>query len=122
MSARMAPTVRFFWEHAGYSYGAGETRAQGRRRCAEALAEAEVYAADHGWHCDWVPDDDDMADGDTTPKERYGCILYDADGVVLESLWSIGDPDRHSRRVVEAELALEVMPDTVARVAGVVTA
>jgi hypothetical protein len=35
----MTTDQRFFWKHSGYSYDPKtETRAQGRRRCAEALA------------------------------------------------------------------------------------
>jgi len=116
----MTPAERFFWQHAGYGYAPGrETRAQGRRRGAVALAAAEAYATAHDWRAEWVYDPDDGGDGDVTPDERYGCILCDADGAVLASLWSIGDPDANYRRVVAAELALEAMPDDADRAAAV---
>jgi len=46
---KMTATERFFWKHGGFSYGPNETKAQGKRRCAEEMAQAEAYAQD----CDW---------------------------------------------------------------------
>jgi hypothetical protein len=43
------------------------------------------------------------------PHEVFACVLRDADGATLESLWSIFDPDDDYMRVVQAELACEAM-------------
>lgn len=110
---QMTRAERFFYTHAGYSYDPKtESEEQGRSRCAKQLAWAERYAQLNGWSYEWKDDDVPWdADG---PEPRYllGCILRNASGTVLASLWHIGlnrlnDP---YRRVVEAELALEAMP------------
>lgn len=79
-----------------------------------ALARAEVHAVLHGWRVEWTWSDDPW-DGDSpAPKELYNAILRDADGEAIGSLGMIGDPDQQyrrlveDRRLVEAELALEV--------------
>jgi len=80
-------------------------------RAAEAwaLARAEHLAEEAGCLWDWLPDDEDCWDGDATPEERYGCVLRDSEGAYLASLWSIGDPDGHYVRYVQAELAREAL-------------
>lgn len=106
----MTKAEQFFYDKAGYSYTPGtETPEQGRENGAKRLALAERFARANGWTYQWVPDDDDCGDGDSTPEVREGCILRDADGKVLESLWGIGDASAGYRRVVEAELALDHM-------------
>lgn len=111
---RLKKRVKFFMEQAGESYQPGkETRAQGRRRGAEALARAEQYAEEQGWKVEWEFDQDEYQLGDAEtemPKEVLEAVLRDADGRVLESLGGIGDPTDNYQRVVEAELALEAMP------------
>ena len=107
-----AKAIAFFYKHAGYGYTPGkETPAQGRRRGAKALARAEAEASARGWRVEWEGDPEPWDPGDTDyePKEVYGAVLRDEEGHVLESLWSIADPDRNYRRVVEAELALEAL-------------
>jgi hypothetical protein len=101
----------FFFDHAGYSYKTGEeTAQQGRIRCASSLAHAEQLADRLGWTFEWEYDQDPDLSW-MTPEELakdhevLGCILKDADGQVLESLWGIVDADANYRRVVEAELA-----------------
>ena len=111
---RLRKRTKFFIEHAGVSYRPGkETKAQGRRRGAEALARAEQYAEEQGWKVEWDYDQNEyqMGDAETEmPNEVLVAVLRDADGHVLESLGGIGDPSDSCRRVVEAELALEAMP------------
>ena len=111
---RLRKRTKFFIEHAGVSYRPGkETKAQGRRRGAEALARAEQYAEEQGWKVEWDYDQNEyqMGDAETEmPNEVLVAVLRDADGHVLESLGGIGDPSDSYRRVVEAELALEAMP------------
>jgi hypothetical protein len=107
MAKTMTPAERFFWTHAGYSYGQGETKASGRRRSAEEMAKAEQDAERMGWTASWEWDDMPW-DGDVpAPHEVLGCVLKNDRGEVLASLWGIGDPDKNYRRVIEAELALE---------------
>ena len=111
---RFERAVRFFEEHAASGYTPGkETKAQGRRRGAEALARAEQYALDHGWKVEWDFDQDEYQLGDAEtemPNEVLCAILKTPDGEVLGSLGGIGDPTREYGRVIEAELALEAMP------------
>lgn len=117
--------VRFFYDHAGSSYDPKtETKEQGRRRRAEALAKAEAYAAEQGYIFSWSPDPEGCIGGDCgetdtcdhpccqgEPHDCRVCIMYDADGeTVLTGLGSICEPSAEYCRVVEAELALEVMP------------
>jgi hypothetical protein len=103
MTTSMLRAYRFFFENAGYIVGH-------RAACALSLARAEQHALDNDWESEWVADDCPdlswMSDDDRNqPHEVLGCILRDADGNVLASLWGIVDADRAYMRVVEAELA-----------------
>lgn len=107
MNTRLLRAYRFFFEHAGYVVGE-------RAQCALSLARAERYARDNDWNADWVADDCPdlswMSDEEQRqPHEVLGCILRDADGNSLGSLWGITDPDNAYMRVVAAELASEAM-------------
>src|SRR5262245_58257864 len=103
----MTPTT-FFFRNAGYSYNPkNETRIQGRWRCARDLAAAEQHAARMGWTATWEWDAMEWDGEGPAPHEVLGCVLKNADGEILASLWGIGDPSRDYRRVVEAELAAE---------------
>jgi hypothetical protein len=114
----MTTAERFFWSHAGYSWNQteGETKAQGRRRCAVALAKAEAWAADQGmtfaWESDDFPDLSWMTEQEQAePHEVLVCIARYRDGSVAASLGGIVDPDRTYGRIVEAELASEAKHD-----------
>jgi hypothetical protein len=104
----------FFYRHAGYGYGPGETPEQGRKKGAAALAKAEQEATARGWTVKWEEDPEGWDSiGDIDPddvREILSAVLYDEDGKVLESLGGIVNPDRNYSRVVEAELALEALP------------
>jgi len=107
MTSSMIRAYRFFFEHAGYVVGQ-------RAQCALSLARAERYARDNEWNADWVADDcPDLSwmseDEQRQPHEVLGCILRDANGNSLGSLWGITDPDNAYMRVVAAELADEAM-------------
>jgi hypothetical protein len=110
----------FFYEHAGYSHDPKtETAEAGRARGATALAAAEAAAAERGWAYEWENDPETSAadygdeDGEydyPADQEFSGCVLRDANGKVLGSLWGIDDADPNGYgRVVEAELALEAL-------------
>ena len=112
----MTHAEQFFYAYAGYGYDpTTETRVQGRRRCARALAEAEQHARRMEWAAEWVWDDMPW-EGEDTPSEVLGCILKNQRGDVLGSLWGIGDPSPEYRRVVEAELADEARKEIIASV------
>ena len=105
--------VSFFFEHAGWSYDpATETPEQGRRRCAERLADSEAWASAMGvrfnWHEDFQIDHaaefDCYADGG---PETCECVLATLDGECVGSLSCIDDATDEYRRVVEAEVASE---------------
>ena len=110
----MTPT-QFFYKHAGWSYDPKiETKTQGRWKCAHALAEAEAWAADV-LTFEWKEDDDvDWSGHDWCGRcdnhTALGCVAcWAATGEVAADLWEILDPDANYRRVIEAELACEVM-------------
>lgn len=103
--------VEFFHEYAGWSYRPGvETPEQGRRKGAVALARAERWAADSGITFGWQWDHDVAQDTEYEVECLYAVAL-DTDARVLASLGGITDPTPEYRRVVEAELALEVLAD-----------
>ena len=123
--ATMTPAERFFWKHAGYSYDpATETKAQGRRRCASLLAEAEAWAKDHELTFTWEHDPfGELGDHEAWCEAGCGrsheillCLARYRDGEVAASLSGIIDPDRNYARVIEAELALEARAETLASV------
>jgi hypothetical protein len=132
--SRTRTAYQFFLSHAGYSYNPQtETAIEGRRRCARQLARAERWA--RAEHLEYVwqddpdcgPDDFDFEEDKAHVREHgaVGCILYrpcpthGADckhAEHLGSLWgiteSLNNAERDAyRRVVQAELALEAMPD-----------
>lgn len=104
--------ARFFFDHAGYAVGQGESQAEGRTRSALSLAAAESFARAAGATFEWVRDPDDG-------PNSWGCMLHDSAGGNGPSLWGVqfakdGAPwsgDTY-KRVVEAELAAEYMTDT----------
>ena len=110
-----ARAVAFFMRHAGWSYAAGkETKAQGRRRGAIALAKAEAEAANRGWRVRWEHSVEPYEMGDAEmemPSEVLDAVLFDEHGHAIASLGQIGDPSRSYGRVVEAELALEALAE-----------
>lgn len=124
----LTPDEQFFYAHAGYSHNpATETEAQGHARTARDLAKAEAWARDNLVFQWWDDEEATAEDGEA----RYGCVAGDARAFYASggfdplepraSLWAIGFADGQSYdthdsapyvRVVEAELALEVMPST----------
>lgn len=106
VSRALERSYRFFREHAGYIVGQSAKGAWN-------LARAELEATSRGWYCEWEHDPDGIDTlGDIPPEEVEEilvAVLYDEDGEVLSSLGGVVDPDRSYARVVEAELALEVL-------------
>lgn len=124
------PDVRFFYTHAGFCYKMSETAEQGRLRGAVALAKAEDWAKENegsgrdgdiefNWEEDeeYNPRDYDSPD---MPEIGWGCILNKwsekrGEWYPAASLWAItfaeDYPEKNDpyKRVVEAELALEVI-------------
>lgn len=107
----------FFYENAGFSFDPQtETAEEGKRRCANELAEAERWASDAGLSFAWAVDPDvnssDHSD-EPDPYSLWECVARDMNGDTVASLGAIdfgrdGDPwDDPYRRVVEAELAVE---------------
>lgn len=110
----------FFWTHSGYSYDPKtETAEQGRKRCAEASADAEANGRAAGlsfeWSVDPHADSREFAKGPA--YELWQCVCHDSDGKILASLHAIdfgrgrdpwGDP---YRRIVESELAAEALAE-----------
>ena len=110
MDARLLDAYRFF---------RGRTGCVGRdAEMALALARAELAAQDAGCSWEWTDDYDGWVDLQQTDgcctcgcgrkiDCCEGCILRDADGAVLASLWAIWDADDDYRRQVQAGLALQ---------------
>lgn len=121
MSTKQTP-VEFFYANAAYSYNpATQTEEEGRRQCAELLADAERRGSDAGLAFEWSIDrDSDSSDwsDDPDPWQVWQCLCRDESGDVVAALAGIdfgrdGDPwGDNYRRVVEAELAAEALPDT----------
>lgn len=107
----------FFEKHGPSSYYSDhESPEQGAARGALQLAQAELYALDHGWTVDWQDDDEGIDhvksfDGyDHEPETCEQATLYDDEGNVLASLGCVDDADDDYRRVVAAQLAQEAAP------------
>lgn len=107
----------FFFSQAGYSHSpAIETAIQGKRRCAKALAAAEAEADARHCSFSWDVDTYDSSEwSDETPAyAQYVCTGRYADGRIFACLGGIDfgrdrDPWMDDyRRVIEAELALEM--------------
>lgn len=81
-------------------------------RAAANLARAEKMASDSGWSVAWEEDPEEyqQGEGEVAPRQVLAAILKDSAGNVLNSLSGIADPDKNYARVIEAELALDVMP------------
>lgn len=113
-----AESVEFFLQHAGWSWQPQtETEDEGHGRSARELAQAELWANTAGALVfEW--EDDPDYDGDDGPA--YGCLARrQGQRDVLASLWDItftNDSPVPGRdpycRVVEAELALDILADT----------
>lgn len=120
MATKLSP-VEFFYEHAGYGYDPKkETEEQGKRRNAESLAAAERRASDEGLSFEWSVDPHiDSSDFEDSGEswQLWDCLCRSESGEVLASLGGIdfgrdGEPwNDPYRRVVEAELAQEGLPD-----------
>ena len=125
ISARCA-AVGFFYRHAGFSWNllAGETREEGRKRCARALADAEERGTAAGFVVEWEEDQDadtswletsDYDDDDRAAARFYSAVVRDAAGMVRASLGGIHCDARDRagferyRRVVRAELFAEAL-------------
>lgn len=109
--------TQFFYDNAGFSYDPKtETAEAGHWRSAQELANAEAWGRDAGlcfhWTIDPVTDSSDWTDGE--PYAVWLCTAYDESGTIVASLGAVdfgpdGEPwGQPYRRVVEAELALEV--------------
>lgn len=113
--------VQFFYEHAGYNWQPDtETQEEGRMRCARQMAQAEEWAKEYGYTVEWS--DDWWIDREGHQRE-FDCydeggpqtcevaVLINAGGDDVASLGCIDDATPEYKRVIEAELALEVMPE-----------
>lgn len=116
ISASLRRAWRFFHEHVAHSVPPGKAAS------ALAYARAERRARLACWRYEWVDDIDGMPeDGLCTCGCGYhierseGCVLTDEDGNDLASLWGVWDADANYRRVVEAELALQVESEGASR-------
>lgn len=112
--------IDFFFKHGAFTYGSGETKAQGKRRSAREHAEAEALAEDLGWTFEWEDDPsgwDSFDDEDRAElSEVLSVVLRDENGKVLGSLGGVGfgqnsvDNKKYAR-TVEAEVALDALID-----------
>lgn len=112
-AASLDRDVKFFYEQGGYSYDPKvETEEEGKLRVACDLALAERWARRAGITFAWSDDPDDCGDGDEAPTVREQVLATLATpgqtDALYASLGSIGDATDDYRRVVEAELALEL--------------
>jgi hypothetical protein len=109
--------LRFFYDHAGYSYDArnGETPFQGRWRAAQTLTDAEQRLREGPYYIGIEPDDRPW-DGDTPYDGPLWIVdlwegVYPWDRELLGSIGGVAaEPDDPYLRVVAAELAAEYIP------------
>lgn len=106
----------FFFAHAGYSYGPNETPEQGRTRIALEYELAERFGRTAGLSFEWEVSDVDSSDFsyEKPAWTLYDCICRDDEGNVRASVGACdfgrdNGPYGDYRRVIEAELACEVM-------------
>jgi hypothetical protein len=121
MTTIVADVVSFFFEHAGYSYEPKqESPEQGRLRCAEDLARAEQWLQKQAGHSvEWEVDEYADRSGIEHDGSLFACLVTlpcpTCGGLgKRQSLYGIdlgpdGSDEGGYRRVVEAELALELM-------------
>lgn len=120
MKTTSQTAVQFFYNNAGYCYIPEiETQEQGRRSCAQSLAEAEERACDLGysfrWEIDGISDSSDFSNEEPA-WNLWVCYMNSPQGECAGSLSGIdfgrdGEPwGNPYRRVVEAELAQENLP------------
>lgn len=113
--AGLARAVAFFHEHAPYCWDpARETEADGRLRTARRLAAAEAWLEATESERDWREEETAAGDDEGTWVVIYSCTVRTPHGDA--SMGGIDlDPDGFAgdtyRRVVEAQLALEIMPE-----------
>lgn len=105
----------FFYEYAGWGYDPRtETPEEGRRRSAAELARAERWAREYGvtfvWSDDWDGDHSYLEYGQSVETCEF-VLALDLDNEVLTSLGCVDDATDDYRRVVQAELAQEIMSD-----------
>jgi hypothetical protein len=115
---------KFYFDHAGFSYDAvTETPAEGRTRCAIAMAAAADRAQEEGYFFKWSVDPDgssaDCFDPDedggknNNPWQVWQCLMQAPNGETVEAMGGVDfgrdcDPWMDAYRlVVEAELALQ---------------
>jgi hypothetical protein len=91
-----------------------ETVEQGRARCALALAVAEQWARANGGDVVWDHDPD--ADVTDTDQPAWVCVIRVGDDVAVSGGHQMVTPgDGPAMRVVEAELAAELLARVCAR-------
>lgn len=116
----MTNDEKFFFEHAGFSYDPKtETPEQGKLRCAQELAKAEAWARNNDVAFRWSVDEDCDSSSFSNKRPRWQlwqCAAY-RDGEFATSIGAVDfgrdrDPwmDPY-RRVIEAELAAEIMKE-----------
>ncbi len=100
LSSRTITSAYKFFRLQGYSVDASF-----------AYARAEREAEERGYAFLWMDDEgaDWYDESGYVPDEILGCVCKDEDGEVRASLWCIADPSLEYARVVEAELAMEVV-------------
>ena len=104
---------QFFYDHAGFGYDPKtQTADEGRTECAKQLAAAELaFMRCPGAACGWFDDDSSAAEL-RRERERFKTCEYAVltiNGENVTSLHAITDATDAYRRVVRAELALEVI-------------
>ena len=97
----------FFYLWAPYSYDPKvETEEEGRLRTSLGLARAEMWAEEVGAEFDWAPDDAFRNHRDDQPETCERVLMWVEDESIA-SLWCVDDATAATRRIVNAQLALE---------------
>lgn len=127
----MTKQEQFFYDNAGYTRNPKtQTEQQARAHSARLLARAETWARDEGYRYNWEIESESAESvyGTACPNadcndphcmsthydptaDFYVCIIEDKDGNAVDSLGMIEAPTREYRRVIEADLAIAIMPE-----------
>lgn len=113
MAPKRSEAFRFFLENAGYA------TPPGRAACALNLMRAEREAHERGWVVLWQAESEDCGCEDGPHESEFAALYHpsqlDSIGepkrrqAPLASVGAVCGADRNYRRVIEAELAAEVL-------------
>lgn len=113
----MNADVKFFFDHAPYSYGPGQAPGEARTQNAQGLAACEAWAEKHGVYFVWEIDSEIDSSEFSDDPDVYAMwqLTASINGEWMSGLGGVdfgkdGVPDSDPyKRVLEAEMAREIL-------------